>query len=187
MSKVIYAGFDESNHAGEGEVGRKGEIVTGIFSLNPEHQHTIKLPNTRNVAEAYKFLAQGDVWYFFTILTSEHFRYHSSAQNLSVASPVLVNHFLSLQHNDSREVSLVLNFDGHFGQEQKEILRRHFGGLESLAIRNFVKKQRTRVKKLQKVHYAPVLIQIADALANDLLYMPAQTLLSHPKYVPLPK
>lgn len=182
--RILYFGFDESNHAGP---DRKGEIVSVTASQNRLDSIVKDFPNTRNYEMFENWLKQypGND-YRFTILMGDKYRYRASSSNLIEAIPMLIAQFIP-----SEVDCIKLYLDGRLSKEEKGFLRNYFSNQEKTSITkvivdNFIKKTSKNNKRFRKGPHCPKLVYLADVIANNLLSLDAQTLLSHPNFIPMP-
>ena len=164
---VLYAAFDESNHS-------RGDIIVGVFSINPEDIHEDKHVR-RNYKEVREFLSENDRDYRVAILSTLS-DFYQTKYNLYLVAPFMIRDFL--KSKKSRISKLRLIFDGPSRKKWEKILKSDLIEFESINTSNFWGRKKRR-------NY-PLLLNAADVTASEIYRGSCKDALTHKKIIQIP-
>jgi len=175
---TLYVGGDDSNHAGNS----KCEIIVATFSRFCEDGTVRDFSNTRNYSNLSSWVNSKFRDYRFGLLVREEYR-HSNL-NLIAIIPDMIKKFLDEEELKIKNLKIYL--DGRCGKETEEIKDKlcGFHGIEKVAVKGFIKKQKNEKGNISKHPRCPIVTYYADLLAHDLFTTKTfEELVNHEKLV----
>lgn len=156
----LAVGADDSNHAGP---NKKGEIIVNVFSFVEEDFAIKHYSNRRDVERALKWTELEGRDYRYTILTDEASRHRRD--NLVLVSSILTKAYLKDKEINPKEIFFYL--DGPIRKYEEYFIEQDFPEYD-VSVKGFTKKSSFGRYKSSKNLVGPLVIPIADTLANFL-------------------
>lgn len=166
----LYIGLDDSNHAGK----TKQEIIVSIFSTFKEDSIVKKFPNRRDYEKTMNLLKSKKRDYRFLLLPHEISK--SNKYNLPLVAPYLIEDYLNANSIKDYETNIYLYFNGDLKNNWKKILKEDFKDFKGLEMKTFSSRGKQ-----------PLMVKLADTLANMLYRSPFNKLSQNKSFILVPE